>query len=356
MARAAHVTPRVVDALIDTARRLAAQNPNLTDGKGFNNSDVEFGRRLATLVEIRPAEDTRERRLLANLVVVKYHRQAAEFLSADDVASLHEIAKPEPISLDDREHSRRTVSLLKVGGEYLFGFQQNKALVEAALQVGAVKRKTDGGLMFAINGGGAQKLAENMRRLGVEIVSKPGLLIESKPAPKRPQRNDLPMEANAILAWREGDNITMKLPLNEEYVGVIRSIPGRLWNGTRKVWSIPIRHAATASTRFRALGANTRAIEDLAPAGGDRPCDLSVTIVGDVVELGFEYDAILVARIRALDRAEYQGKSRTWAIPVIVLRAFENLLDKHPIPYDRSDLDAALRNVEARPNPKVVAV
>lgn len=122
-------------------------------------------------------------------------------------------------------------------------------------------------------------------------------------------------------------------PYDAHLVDAVRAIPGRRWEPNRRIWVVPRGNAQALA--IRALGMTAEAdaeaalIEDCQQEASasdntaseqavDAPPSPSnaVHLVDDHLVISFPYDAYLVAGIRRVPGARWDGKARAWNAPL----------------------------------------
>jgi SWI/SNF-related matrix-associated actin-dependent regulator 1 of chromatin subfamily A len=345
--------------MIGAARILAAMDTRRRDLTGFTNMDREFGRRVANIVEIAGEGEPRALQLLAWLVGGRYRRQTEAMFNADQLREIDTIT-PDEVTTDDRAWARSVITVFPSGSDHvLIGWQENSKF-PASVAIGrevrafpATRVETERGTMFELHAGAAQPLLLRLRSQHFTVVTTAEL--EQTLERRVDRRIGAAPKENLARVRLDGDQLLVMPPPNAAYIALVRAIPGRSYNPETKEWSVSLHFASDLKAKFETAGADVAQFDALAlPDAPKHLATIGVLPAGSRFALVFPYDRPLIAATRALPGAEYSGQQRAWRIPRLELRAFARLLDKHPVPYDRTEVDAALTTLRPVPPDPIV--
>jgi len=343
--------------LVETARVLAAtQVQGSRDYVGFNPQDMEFGRRLANIVDVAGAEHPAAVELLARLLTRRYVRQTETLLSPEEFRDAVALSKPTDITMEDRALTRKTVTVTEVSDGFALGWQENNELLAEVLAFGARERVTASGVMYVVHAGALQPIVLRLRARGFEIA------LDEKIAGAIDRRTERRVAAlapspNAIPVWLQDGRLIIKLPPVAEYVAIVRDIPDRRYDGKAKTWSVPEEQGLRLRDLLADKGADVTGFDALPLTDGDMVLQrLGVSLRGSRYVLLLPFDAELISRVRSIPDARYDPEAKAWTIPANELRTFEKRLSEHKIPYDRRQLDAAIATLPPPPKEYIAPI
>lgn len=333
--------------LVGAARTLAALETNRRDITGFTNTDREFGRRLANIVEAAGGSDPDAIRVLAWLIARRYSRQTSAMFTAEQLAEIEAIA-PQTVTKDERDRLRHVVTVFPRGEDHvLVGWQENTKFPDSVtigreVRAFPVKRvSSERGAMYELSVGAAQPLLNRIRAKGFRVV----VSSELEASLERRVDRRIGSSENEIHATRVGDLIALgPLPANPTYRGLVRGLPGRKFDPETQRWLIAPQYVGDICAQLEAAGADVSELRNLdLPQVDAGPPKISVVRSGSRFTIVFPYERELSEKLRRVQGAYYSTALHAWRLPKAALQSFASILDTHPRKYDRADLDAALK-------------
>lgn len=306
---------------------------------------------LASIVELAGNSEPRAVCVLATLVAVQYRDFVPRF-SERELATLVSLA-PGSLSPADRAIPSRILTVRRAPepDTFDFGWQDNAALADEAVQFGARVVRIADGVVYRMHGSAAQPLLAKWRGQGIPIVASSDVVPALERRVDR-RVSDISPPDGALPAWMEGETLVLK-PQTAAHIAIARAVPNRVYDRDTQTWRVPALYALDVRDNLRAAGANVRALDALGLErfAGQLPA-IRVEDRGARFAVGFPYDEALQAAVRAIPGAEYLAAETAWLVPPMEMHQFDAILRAHPNKYDRTALDAALSSIPA-PAPDV---
>ena len=263
--------PQVLASMVKTAYHLSAiQFEGVDDSTGFSNADKVLGAHLAAIVH---ADPTNEENVVALAMLLgKYVRQSTGIVGHETVLEWKEIAKGGKITREQRDRARNTVvSRVDVhpqfGASLLLSFQKNDAFAYELRSHGSKPfyDKEKGEWFWRVRAAVAEASLAGLKGLDAVIVGDTNLdnidlqKIEAREA-----------DTSRKIACRiEGKRAILSFAYVPSIVAIVKTIPDRRYDGTKREWGIPVFRLAEAAEILRALdGVN---IDEVIEAAKDAP-------------------------------------------------------------------------------------
>jgi len=107
--------------------------------------------------------------------------------------------------------------------------------------------------------------------------------------------------------------ICLDFPKDRDQITEIKRIPGARWNPRDRVWTVPV--AQVHEVREFAARHNFDVDPEVLRLNVPKRRPADVTIDGDVLRVRFDYDPVLVNRVKAITGAKWDPASKTWTTP-----------------------------------------
>lgn len=104
--------------------------------------------------------------------------------------------------------------------------------------------------------------------------------------------------------------LCLDFPKDRDQIAEVKRIPGARWDPRSRLWTVPVAqvHAVREFAARHGFDIDPEVLRLNVPK--KRPAD--VTIDGDVIRIRFDYDPVLVNRVKAIQGAKWDPATKTW--------------------------------------------
>lgn len=315
--------------LRDAAAVLAAlddDHAEIENGRGYSKADGGFGHALAAT----PPEAWTPDVVRAAWEMLRRYRGQLSAAGIDVDA----IPEPSPAA------SSRTVRAVSLDptGRFVLRFSYDPTLVDAVKRLPGRRWEPEDKVWTTL---WSTALVDLVDRHGFGATADARAALDAPSAPAAP--------ASLGSVEQAGPLLVLRTAYDAELVAAIRTISGRRWDATARVWVAPLSSISALAALAERFGLDWRVGDvDETPAG---PTVAVETIRGaSVFVLRFDYDRDLVAEVRDLPGAEWSRSLFAWVLPISAAVDVLELALRHDVIVDASATDAlaAARDAHAR--------
>ena len=167
-----------------------------------------------------------------------------------------------------------------------------------------------------------------LKNAGIFLPEPPKLMAEAKEAEEK---------SGSIRLWHD-THFLVSFPYNKRFVDAVKTIKGARWDGVNRVWMLPLsggKEALALFPGFQVSPEDRKVAESWQPS----PYRGKMALVKTQIAVSFEYDADLVAAVKTVKSARFDGEKKLWKV---ALEDYDALVKALPDFEISDDLKAEL--------------